>query len=921
MTKQQTNTKARCFGIVKLAALALAVVALLCSFAVMASAAAARPALDSGFTVGVPYENGAYVKEYDGTKDADIELNAAGMTALEDAVFPNLKAVERRRIVLGATATFDSENVADATKITISYTVTPKDNSTNALAAAEKAAEFLPPDMVLPARIVPKTLTWNYADSNNPFVALDSQYVWGQTEYSVTLNAADLPALSDPTIAIRDTSFTVTVRNVQASNVVGAGLLSEQTVAVALTDPNYRAEDLRVNVLVKPIQITQINWVGQSTYTYGDAAAMNVSAFGVTADGSSYPMSVVFPAGYGDAGTYTNITAVAPAGFVIADNLSATTSVTIRPRVYTVWMDSATYVGNPAHQSIPTVYSLSVGGDLPAEIRALITYTNNGKIDFGTYDVVAALPLSGNFQFVNTSGEAITSLAATLQIRSAYIPAKNTELPYQVIISTPQGFIGEIDATVTVPTDLANDAIDEFPCYKAYKVTISGTATESLTLTIPIASNLYVEGCEPLTIDDLYLYNGITGTLTPANTLEGYIVTIGDSFYQISGISTATTTGEPVELTFVIAPVYEAPFWGSVWSILLIIFLLILLIALMILLGLYLMRIRATEEEPEEEPVEEAPEVEDTTDVDNALDALADDADPAAEEEPVEGVDEAVAEAMEEALKDDEAAEAIAIVDEDDEDEDEEDEDESFGGFGSMPLDFIDAVAEADQYALWLAAESRGEMRLVTRYRRSFQSRLAQSQGNVQEYYNAIKNLLLSYKGVKGRVSWNYEAFNRGRAHVAKMNAKTKTLYLYLALNPEELADSKYGIIDMSSKKKYATVPVLMKIKGERKFKYALELIEKLCGEDMALQQREVEDVDYKLPYQTTEELVEAGLVKKMVASIPVVYSEAPVLEEAAEPVTPATEDQEVTFVEPTDDAAVAAAAEDIANEDEPKEV
>ena len=61
--------------------------------------------------------------------------------------------------------------------------------------------------------------------------------------------------------------------------------------------------------------------------------------------------------------------------------------------------------------------------------------------------------------------------------------------------------------------------------------------------------------------------------------------------------------------------------------------------------------------------------------------------------------------------------------------------------------------------------------------------------------------------------------------------------------------------------------------------------------------------------------------MKKMVASIPVVYSEAPVLEEAAEPVTPATEDQEVTFVEPTDDAAVAAAAEDIANEDEPKEV
>jgi hypothetical protein len=84
----------------------------------------------------------------------------------------------------------------------------------------------------------------------------------------------------------------------------------------------------------------------------------------------------------------------------------------------------------------------------------------------------------------------------------------------------------------------------------------------------------------------------------------------------------------------------------------------------------------------------------------------------------------------------------------------------------------------------------------------------------------------------------------------------------------------------------------------------------------MELPQREIEELDFKLPYQTTEELVQAGLIKKLVASIPIVYSEAPVLEEAAEPVTPATEEQEVTFVAPTDDAAVAAAAEEIANEE-----
>ena len=260
------------------------------------------------------------------------------------------------------------------------------------------------------------------------------------------------------------------------------------------------------------------------------------------------------------------------------------------------------------------------------------------------------------------------------------------------------------------------------------------------------------------------------------------------------------------------------------------------------------------------------------------------------------------------------AVEAFAAVDEvADDDNDNDDDDDSFGGFGSLPLNYIDAIEEAEQYLAMLEQERRGEIRIVTRYRKSYQARLAQSQGNVMEYYNIIKNLLLAYKGVKNRVSWNYEAFNKGRVHVAKIIAKTKTLYLYLALDPAELTDSKYGIVDVSDKKKYASVPVLIKIKGDRKFKYALELIDKLCGENLQLPKKEAEEVDYRIPYQTTEELVQSGLVKKMVASVPVVYGEAPVAEEPSEAVTPATEDQTVTFVAPTDTPAVEAAAEEIA--------
>ena len=210
-----------------------------------------------------------------------------------------------------------------------------------------------------------------------------------------------------------------------------------------------------------------------------------------------------------------------------------------------------------------------------------------------------------------------------------------------------------------------------------------------------------------------------------------------------------------------------------------------------------------------------------------------------------------------------------------------------------MPLDYIDAIAEAERYAEMLEQERRGEVQLVTRYRRSYLSRLAQSQGSIQDYYNAIKNLLLSYKGVKSRTSWNFESFNVGRTPLAKFNAKTRTLYIYIALSPEELVDTKYNFTDMSEKKKYAAVPVLLKVKGERKFKHALELITKLCEEKLQLpKKKNFVEVDYRMPFKTTEELVNEGIIKMMVAAIPVSApaSEEAVIEEAPVEETPVEE-------------------------------
>ena len=263
-------------------------------------------------------------------------------------------------------------------------------------------------------------------------------------------------------------------------------------------------------------------------------------------------------------------------------------------------------------------------------------------------------------------------------------------------------------------------------------------------------------------------------------------------------------------------------------------------------------------EEPEEEIVEEV--------VEEVAEELV--------EEPVEEVieeviEEVVEEAPVEEPVEEPAVETVAPVTEEVAGEDE-DEDESFG-FSTAGLEFFDAMEKPEEYATLQQQEAEGLIQIVTRYRRSFMSRLVQSQGDVQAYYTEIKNKLLSYKGVKGRISWGNESFNKGRNYIAKVNAKSKTLYLYLALDPATLEEGTYNFEDMSGKKKYENVPVLIKIKGPRKLKYALELIDKICQENLALPAvKNFEPADYTVPYWTTEELVKTGLVKKMVAGMPV---------------------------------------------------
>ena len=299
-------------------------------------------------------------------------------------------------------------------------------------------------------------------------------------------------------------------------------------------------------------------------------------------------------------------------------------------------------------------------------------------------------------------------------------------------------------------------------------------------------------------------------------------------------------------------------------------------------------------------------------------------------EEDEEAAEEAVDEALEEAIAEEPAAAAYADLteeepeepEEDDEEEDsdeensddsEDDENAEDSGaeeapamLGGQRIVYIDAKANPEAYAELLEREKRGEVTLVYRYRKSFLAKMALAEDTVKGYYNELKNALLAYKGVKCRTSWGYEAFNKGRTKLARMDVKTKSLYLYLAIDPQSLVDTKYNFKDMSAKKKYAATPVLMKIRGERKFKHALELIEKICGEELQLKRLEAEPTDYRLPMMSQDEMVEAGYVKMMVGAIPVAPETEKSAEEPAEAVAVSAETETVEAVEPVVETAEA---------------
>ena len=110
---------------------------------------------------------------------------------------------------------------------------------------------------------------------------------------------------------------------------------------------------------------------------------------------------------------------------------------------------------------------------------------------------------------------------------------------------------------------------------------------------------------------------------------------------------------------------------------------------------------------------------------------------------------------------------------------------------------------------------------------KNFAQKFLEADKEILKRYDELKNIILLYKGVKSRVSNDFDSFNMGRTQLFKLGFSTQSLKLYLNLDYSEV-EPRLKCKDVSHKKAYAQVPVFLRIKSPRAMRNAKYLIEKV---------------------------------------------------------------------------------------------
>ena len=312
-------------------------------------------------------------------------------------------------------------------------------------------------------------------------------------------------------------------------------------------------------------------------------------------------------------------------------------------------------------------------------------------------------------------------------------------------------------------------------------------------------------------------------------------------------------------------------------------------------------------EEVAEEVVEEAAEevVEEVAE-EAAEEVVEEVAEEVADEKTAEEAVQEVAEIVEEPMQEEVAEEAVPEVVEEVTEEVVEEVVAEEAPAEVVP-EVVEVSGEANTVVVPTYFDNEGN-KIDIKLSRSITANIIQSDDTVKAYYNELKNHILSYKGVKSRISWKFDSYNRGRDQLFKMKLRGKTICLYCNLNPDDFDKSKYHHERIDAKI-FEDVPMLVKVKSGLGLRKAKELVDiEMAGFNIEKNPK-AKEVDYisQYPYEENAPLIERGLIKLLIPDDAIVVK-------STKPVAEVTE-EEALVAEEVIEAPIEEVVEEVAPE------
>ena len=179
----------------------------------------------------------------------------------------------------------------------------------------------------------------------------------------------------------------------------------------------------------------------------------------------------------------------------------------------------------------------------------------------------------------------------------------------------------------------------------------------------------------------------------------------------------------------------------------------------------------------------------------------------------------------------------------------------------------VEVVKKNEDEDVIIVKDEKGDL-IKIRYIKSFLAKLSQASAELKDYYNELKNYVLSFEKVNSRVSFYYDAINNGRNPILRFAIRGKTLCLFMATSVEKYEGSKYKV-EKTKNSRFKDYECLYRIKNERRMRYAKDLILDIM-KSLNLTKTKDYHSEYRIPYEDNARLLAKGLIKERKVKIKV---------------------------------------------------